>query len=125
MPLDSTLPSSSHEIERKFLVRQLPTDLEKYPMRQIEQGYLAVERDGTQARLRRAGSVCSLTVKRGGGVARHEWEIELTAAQFDYLWPATQGRRLRKRRYDVPMGDFTIEIDIYDGCNAGLIVAEV
>jgi adenylate cyclase len=122
MPLDPEIP---HEIERKFLVKDLPADLEKYPSRAIEQGYLAAKRDGTQVRLRRAGPVWSLTVKRGDGLARHEWEIEVTQSQFDVLWPATQGRRLRKTRYDVPFGTFTIEVDIYEGSNAGLIVAEV
>ena len=28
------------EIERKFLIRQLPEHLEQYPCRHIEQGYL-------------------------------------------------------------------------------------
>ena len=125
MSLDPTRPKTSCEIERKFLVKELPSNLEKYECRRIEQGYLAVERNGTQVRLRRAGTVCSLTVKHGGGVTRHEWEIELTELQFQELWPATQGRRLRKTRYDVPFETFTIEVDIYDGSHAGLVVAEV
>ncbi len=125
MPLHPTLPRSSHEIERKFLVRQLPDDMERHPSRKIEQGYLVVKRDGTQVRLRRAGITCSLTLKRGRGVARREWEIEITPAQFDVLWPATLGRRLGKTRYDVPFGTLTIEIDIYEGRNAGIVVAEV
>lgn len=125
MSLDPAHPPSSYEIERKFLVKELPSNLEKYECRRIEQGYLAVERNGTQVRLRRAGSVCSLTVKRGGGMTRHEWEIEVTELQFQKLWPATEGRRLRKTRYDVPFENFTIEVDIYDGHHKGLIVAEV
>lgn len=31
------------EIERKFLVKKLPEDLEKYECRQLEQGYLCTE----------------------------------------------------------------------------------
>ena len=125
MPPDRTPPKSSREIERKFLVKRLPADLKKHRSRRIEQGYLAVNPDGTQARLRRAGAAWSLTVKRGRGVARHEWEIQLSQSQFQTLWPATKGRRLRKTRYDVPFGKFTIEVDVYEATNQGLIVAEV
>ena len=32
------------EIERKFLVKKLPEDLEKYECRQLEQGYLCTAR---------------------------------------------------------------------------------
>lgn len=125
MPVDLARPKSSHEIERKFLVKELPSNLGEYENRQIEQGYLAVKRDGTQVRLRKSGSEYSLTVKRGRGLKRHEWEIPLEPEQFKELWSATEGRRLRKKRYDVPYGDDTIEIDVYDGSNKGLVVAEV
>lgn len=30
------------EIERKFLIRDLPKDLKQYPFHRIEQGYLSV-----------------------------------------------------------------------------------
>ena len=54
-----------------------------------------------------------------------EREIRLDPAQFAVLWPATAGARLTKTRYRVPWRKLTIEIDIYGGSNAGLIVAEV
>lgn len=125
MPLDLAPPKSSHEIERKFLVKKLPSNLDECESRRIEQGYLAVKRDGTQVRLRKSGDEHSLTVKRGRGLKRHEWEIQLEPEQFKELWTATEGRRLRKKRYDVPYRDHTIEIDVYDGSNKGLVVAEV
>ncbi len=125
MALDLAPPKSSREIERKFLVKRLPPDLDKYENRKIDQGYLAVKRNGTQVRLRKAGDDHTITLKRGRGVARHEWEVELTPAQFAELWPATQGRRLTKTRYDVPFGDHTVEVDVYSGRNKGLTVAEV
>ncbi|MFL6569961.1 MAG: adenylate cyclase, partial [Chthoniobacterales bacterium] len=54
-----------------------------------------------------------------------EREISLTKKQFDVLWPATEGQRLTKTRYDVPFGELTVEVDIYRGRHKGLIVAEV
>lgn len=113
------------EIERKFLLRRLPDALTEYPHEEIEQGYLAVERGGVQVRLRKKGPVRSLTYKRGNKLAREEREIRLSAEQFDALWPATEGRRLTKVRYDVPWRTLVIEVDVYRGRHDGLIVAEV
>ena len=56
---------SLREIERKFLVLDLPPDLKKYPHDTIEQGYLAVGGGGLQVRLRKKGAVLSLTYKEG------------------------------------------------------------
>ena len=51
--------------------------------------------------------------------------MELTPAQFDALWPATEGKRLEKTRYDIPLGNRVVEIDVYGGRHNGLVVAEV
>ena len=125
MHLGLARPKTAHEIERKFLVKELPSNLKSCESRPIEQGYFAAKRDGTQVRLRKAGTQYSLTFKRGRGVKRQEWEIELVPEQFVELWPTTEGRRLRKTRYDVPFGEHTIEVDIYAGLNKGVVVAEV
>ena len=119
------MKTSDLEIERKFLIKKLPRALESFPHREIEQGYLVLGRDGSHVRLRRQGGHYSLTFKRGPARAREEREIRLSRAQFDALWPATAGSRLTKRRYDIPWRDRTIEIDIYGGSNAGLVVAEI
>ena len=113
------------EIERKFLVRVLPDDLPRFPHALIEQGYLAIAAEGVQVRLRKSGEIHSLTFKRGRDNAREEREVELTAEQFAILWPGTAGKRLTKTRYDVPLGDRVVEIDVYAGRHPGLIVAEV
>ncbi len=117
--------TSHREIERKFFVRRLPNDLSRYRRHEIEQGYLAIAPGGVQVRLRKAGTKHSLTYKRGGGESRVEREIELTPEQFAVLWPATAGKRLTKTRYDVPLADLVIEIDVYNGRHEGLRVAEV
>jgi adenylate cyclase len=119
------MKSQHLEIERKFVIDQLPRMLERYPHKEIAQGYLAIGRDKAHVRLRRAGRVCTLTFKRGPARAREEREIHLTPVQFDILWPATSGSRLTKTRYYVPYKKLTIEIDIYRGSNQGLMVAEV
>ena len=121
-------PSSSRlacrEIERKFLLKRLPENL-KSRCYIIDQGYLASEPAGRQVRLRKKGSIASLTFKVGRGTHREEREIRLSPKQFDSLWPGTTGRRLRKVRCEIPWKNLVIEIDIYQGRHAGLVVAEV
>ena len=113
------------EIERKYLADRLPDDLDKYPARKIDQGYLAIT-DDVEVRVRRYGDQTFLTIKSGGDLARVEEEIEIEARRFDALWPLTEGRRLQKRRYAIPAGDgLTIELDVYHGSLSGLRVAEV
>jgi CYTH domain-containing protein len=115
----------NREIERKFLVRQLPGGLTNYPSNEISQGYLVSRASGLQVRLRKSGSHYCLTFKRGRGRVREEREIELSAAQFDKLWPATEGKRLVKTRYEIPLGQRVVEIDVYHERHEGLVVAEV
>src|SRR5687767_15356684 len=120
-----SLSSMNREIERKFLVRKLPEDLTAFPSAEISQGYLVSLDDGLQVRLRTKSGQHSLTYKRGLGNVREEREVALTAEQFAKLWPATEGKRLSKTRYEIPFGDRVIEIDIYSGKHEGLVVAEV
>jgi adenylate cyclase len=113
------------EIERKFLVREPPPDLATSRADEIEQGYLAVEGDAAEVRLRRRGDRMHLTVKRGVGRERTEVEVDLDDVQFDDLWPLTAGRRISKVRHSVPTEGGVIEVDIYSGDLSGLVVAEV
>jgi CYTH domain-containing protein len=42
------------------------------------------------------------------------------------LWPLTEGRRVIKRRYRIPIASgLTAELDVYKGVRAGLQVVEV
>jgi adenylate cyclase len=116
---------NGREIERKFLLKELPPGLNRFRNYPIAQGYLATEPGGRHVRLRKKGKTASLTFKVGRGSAREEREIKLSPKQFASLWPATTGRRLRKLRYEIPWKNFLVELDIYRGRNAGLMVAEV
>jgi adenylate cyclase len=116
------------EIERKFLVPEAPgaDELARYESHPIQQGYLAVGEDGSEARLRLIGDNAFLTVKSGGLLSRAEYEVPLSSDQFVALWPATEGRRLLKRRYRIALDvALTAELDIYGGALEGLAVVEV
>src|SRR5205823_5285639 len=116
---------TSREIERKFLIKQLPVKILRSRHFPIAQGYLANEPGGRHVRLRKKGKTASLTFKGGRGSSREEREIKLSAKQFASLWPATVGRRLRKLRYELPWKNVLIEVDVYRGKHSGLVVAEV
>lgn len=114
------------EVERKWLVPKPPADALAAPSQRIEQGYLTVGSDGGETRVRRGGDVHTLTVKSGSGLVRAEHEVELTRAQFDALWPATEHARIEKDRHRLRSdGGQRIELDVYGGALAGLVIAEV
>jgi len=117
---------SGLEVERKFLLSELPAQARGAAAQTISQGYLAFGADGSEVRLRRAGQRRTLTAKRGRGMVRGEAEIELGERQFELLWPLTEGRRLEKVRHRVPLADGLVaEIDVYGAAMAGLVVGEV
>jgi CYTH domain-containing protein/CHAD domain-containing protein len=111
------------EIERKFLVGEIPGD--EGGRTEIEQGYLALD-DQAEVRLRRAGDKLLLTAKTGSGEVREEVEVPIDPRAFESLWPLTAGRRVRKVRHYVPLGeDRHAEIDVYEGELEGLRTAEI
>lgn len=120
-----TAGRSKTEIERKFLVdpSRLP-NLADAPSKLVEQGYVVACENG-EVRVRTDGERQTLTVKKGGGLSRRETEVVITRVQFDALWPATEGARIRKRRHTVALDQHTAEVDVYLDDLAGLAVAEV
>ncbi len=116
---------SGAEIERVFKVRRLPKDIEKYPSEHIVQGYLAIDSTGAEVRLRKTGERYFETFKGGGRLQRRELEIELSREQFNTLWPGTEGRRIEKIRYQIQEAGQKIELNVYRGNLAGLVLAEV
>ena len=117
---------SGVEIERKFLVDDVPADLDTHPSAQIDQGYLAITDDGLEVRIRSYGPRASLTIKSGAGQVRLEEEIDIDERRFRSLWPLTEGKRIRKRRYVIPVAEgLQIELDVYADALTGLVTAEV
>ena len=113
------------EIERKFLVKSLPENLDQYPHEDVIQGYLTITEDGTEKRIRRKGKKYFQTVKSGSGKIRFESEVEISENQFNSLWEATKGKRVEKTRYEIPSKSGVIELDVYLGDLDGLLTAEI
>ena len=116
------MASDSVERERTWLVRSLPDPLPAGTP--VSQGYLLADGD-VAVRVRRAGDRRLMTVKGRGTRSRTELEWDLTAEQFDTLWPLTRCGRVDKVRHEVPLGPRTAEIDVFAGSLAGLVLVEV
>jgi CYTH domain-containing protein len=115
-----------HEVERKFVLPERPAGLEEHPARQIAQGYLAIDPAGSEVRVRRKDEQTLMTVKAGLGLVRAEEEFAIEPDRFERLWPLTEGRRVVKTRYLVPLdGGLVAEVDDYHEQLAGLVTAEI
>ena len=110
------------EIERKYLIRELPERLEQYPCRQIEQGYLNTD---PVVRIRRTDEQYTLTYKGKGFMVREEYNLPLNKKAFLHLRKKIDGILIKKRRYLIPFETYNIELDVFEGALAPLMLAEV
>ncbi|SCY43105.1 CYTH domain-containing protein [Lachnospiraceae bacterium XPB1003] len=112
------------EIERKFLIKNIPENLDSYDFHLIEQGYLCTD---PVVRVRRQDDDYFLTYKGKGLLAREEYNLPLTQSGYEHLIKKADGNIIKKKRYLIPIEDtdLTIELDIFDKPFAPLIMAEV
>jgi adenylate cyclase len=113
------------EVERKFLVRN---DEWRECARgtHYRQGFLSTDPDRT-VRVRASEDRGWLTVKgrtRGATRAEFEYEIPLDDAT-ELLDRVAQRPLIEKTRYLVEASGLTWEVDVFEGENEGLVVAEV
>ena len=114
------------EIERKFLVRNLPENLDQYPHSEIIQGYmLSCDPGFMEERLRKEEDKYTLTIKLGKGSVRPGGDIKIPKEHFERLWPKTGHTFLEKIRYKIPFNGLTIELDIFCGKLEQIVTAEV
>ncbi|MFQ5469008.1 MAG: CYTH domain-containing protein [Gammaproteobacteria bacterium] len=114
------------EIERKYKVpgndwRQSVTKTEHY-----RQGYLAGCKTSS-VRVRITGDEAFLNIKSATlGVRRSEYDYPIPVSDAEEMLGNLCGDTIiTKTRYFVPYQGMTWEIDVFDGKNDGLIVAEV
>lgn len=116
---------SEWEIERKFIVSELPDGLlEPRSFKEIKQGYLSLDAE-KEIRIRDKGGKYTMTIKQGSGLKRLETQIDLNQQQFETLWPLTLGFRVEKRRYDIKFLSHVLSLDVYYGNLEPLMTLEV
>lgn len=118
---------SGLEIERKFLVKTNDYKRLATSSSRICQGYICSQR-GRTVRVRIRDGRGYLTIKGPsdiGGLARYEFEKEISLDEAQHLMKFCEPGVIDKTRYLVPSGKHTFEVDEFYGENAGLIMAEV
>lgn len=110
------------EIERKFTIKKLPENLDRYPFHIIEQAYLNTD---PVIRIRREDDTYYLTYKGKGLMAREEYNLPLNRPSYEHLLPKADGNIISKKRWLIPCAPYTIELDIFEAPFSPLIIAEV
>ena len=115
------------EIEKKFLVNELPVNLSKYEIWEIEQCYLCT---APTIRIRKKNDSYILTYKNHVPSAdalcvAEETELPLTKKAFEHLKKKCDGRCIQKSRYRIPYEKWVIELDVFHGDYEGFHLAEV
>lgn len=115
------------EIERKYLLRDDSYHDLAIGVKYIQQGYLSTDPDRI-VRVRRCDDKAFLTIKgrnKDGGICHFEWEKPISIADAEALLPLCKGIIISKKRYIVPWGELTVEVDEFEGAHKGLAFAEI
>jgi CYTH domain-containing protein len=120
------MSNNDREIERKYLLRELPRGAQRAPTVVIDKGLFPGERINERVRRTRGadGIRYYRTIKAGSGIERFEIEEETSELFFTTVWPLTRGCRVRKRRYLVEDNGATWEVDEFLDRD-GLWLAEI
>lgn len=114
------------EIERKFLVIDDAWRATAAPGVRMRQGYLSGG-DRSSIRVRIQGEHAFLNIKSATlGVRRQEYEYVIPLGDAEEMLDRLcAGPLIEKVRYDVKHAGHVWEVDVFEGDNAGLVVAEV
>ena len=117
------------EIEKTFLVRNLPGDLKKVNPTEITDIYFPANVRHPTLRLRKSGSTCELTKKtpvdKKDASRQRETSVSLSPKEWLSLASAKPGRQLRKFRYRYPCNQEIWEIDVFADRLNGLVLADI
>ena len=113
------------EIERKFLIDKTLCPLPAKGIKMV-QGYLVRSME-LAIRLRLADEQAYLTIKGAQkNFTRSEYEYSIPAADAEkMLAEFADGQLVSKTRYHIQEGGHTWEVDIFEGTNHPLAVAEI
>lgn len=111
------------EIERKFLVKKIPDNLDTYERIDMIQGYLNT---APVVRVRKENDDYVLTYKGSGLLSHSEYNLPLNKEAFDHLLKKCDGIIISKSRYKIPIeNNLTAELDIFKGDLDSLKLVEV
>jgi adenylate cyclase len=114
------------EIEHKYLVNK-ELWLKEQPRKgeEIRQGYLVNEPEKT-VRVRTIRQRAYITIKgKPEGASRSEYEFRIPLKEANEMLDHLCGNVIEKTRYKVRYRRRTWEVDVFEGTNEGLIIAEI
>ena len=114
------------EIERKFLVVDDSWRPAVLRSQRFEQGYLAITAD-CAVRVRIAGQTAEINIKNATlDIERKEYEYAIPVGDArEMMRLLCRGRSLTKMRHWVEHGGDLWEVDVFEGDNQGLVIAEL
>lgn len=114
------------EIERKFLLHKEKWDaLEKPAGQRIRQGYISTDPNKT-IRVRIKDDKAFITLKgKSANISRTEIETEIDVAAANQMLEHFAVSEIKKLRYEIMFGNKLWEVDVFEGNNEGLVLAEI
>jgi len=115
------------ELERTYLARYLPEDMDKFPFVDLVDIYLPVTSPHPKLRIRKRGEIYEATKKtvidQGDRSQMTEQTIPLDSQEFEAL-SHVHGKRIHKQRHIYPYQKYTAEIDVFLEDLAGLVLID-
>ena len=115
----------AREIERKFLVASDDWRGAVTETARLAQFYLFARADASMRVRIKDRASARLTIKTGSGADRGEFEYDIPLADAEALRDSRVGKLVEKTRHIVPLGRWQVEVDVFEGDLAGLVLAEI
>lgn len=114
------------EIERKFLVKNDAWKAVNHTYKQYKQAYFC-NTSKVSVRIRTSDDKAWVSFKSATiDISRFEYEYVVPLKEAEHLMGEfSQGSIISKTRYFIPVGTHLWELDVFEGDNKGLIVAEI
>lgn len=116
------------ELEKTYLLKTIPFDLDNYPSKKLVDHYIPVESDHPKLRLRKRWDIHEITkktlVNEWNCSIQKEQTIDLSKLEYQAL-SDLPNKFISKIRYYVPYEWLTLEIDVFQDNLDGLILMDV
>jgi CYTH domain-containing protein len=115
------------ELERTFLAKSLPANLQRHDCKEILDIYVPREQQHPTLRIRKNGDQYEVTKKEpvdDNPSRLREETVHITAREFAAL-STVEGKRVHKLRYFYPYKAHILEFDVFQDQLAGLVLVDV
>lgn len=114
------------EIEHKFLIVSDEWRALSHKATRLRQGYLNHDEQYCSVRVRSSVEKAWLNIKSATiGSQRQEFEYEIPLEDANSLLSLARKPLIEKTRHLVAVGEHIWEVDVFEGDNAGLVIAEI